>query len=137
MSTATLKGPAQPVEATVLTLSEAAAFLRVTEEGLKKDADAGLLPGRKVGGEWRFVKAALVEWLSSSVPSGSHSPSPSNLEEREVYVKAMPSGSMSRILNLPTSDETPEEQEAFLERLRLIRKSYGTVGSDEAEETPR
>jgi excisionase family DNA binding protein len=52
----------------VLTLAEAAAFLRVSEEGLRKDADDGRLPGRLVGGEWRFVRQALLEWLSAATP---------------------------------------------------------------------
>ncbi len=48
----------------VLTLAEAAAFLRVPEEGLRADAVAGRVPGRQVTGEWRFVKATLLAWLS-------------------------------------------------------------------------
>lgn len=137
MSTTTVNGPAQTAEATVLTLSEAAAFLRVSEEGLKKDADGGLLPGRRVGGEWRFVKDALVEWLSSAVPVPQFVPAATDWRHEETILKAMPRSSAARILNFPVPDETPEEQEAFLEQLRLIRQSSGTVGGEDAEETPR
>ncbi len=49
----------------ILTLAEAAAFLRVPEEGLRADAVAGRVPGRQVAGEWRFVKATLLAWLST------------------------------------------------------------------------
>jgi helix-turn-helix protein len=132
----TTNGPAQTADATVLTLSEAAVFLRVSEEGLKKDADAGLLPGRLVGGEWRFVKHALVEWLSTALPARSGPGGPSDWKHEEVIIKAMPQGGAAQIVDFPTTDETPEEQEAFLEQLRLIRKSYGTVGGEGAEETP-
>jgi hypothetical protein len=47
----------------VMTLAEAAAWLRVSEQGLKADAVAGRIPGRLVAGEWRFNKAALLVWF--------------------------------------------------------------------------
>jgi len=50
----------------VITLAEAAAFLRVPEDGLKADAVVGRVPGRLVAGEWRFVKATLLAWLSEA-----------------------------------------------------------------------
>jgi hypothetical protein len=49
--------------AEVLTLEEAATFLRVSEVGLKSDAIGGLVPGRMVAGEWRFSKCGLLMWL--------------------------------------------------------------------------
>jgi len=48
----------------VLTLAEAAAFLRVPEAGLLAEATHGRVPGRLIAGEWRFVKATLLAWLS-------------------------------------------------------------------------
>jgi hypothetical protein len=50
----------------VLTLAEAAAFLRVPEAGLRQDAEAGEVPGRRIAGEWRFGRAALLTWLSGA-----------------------------------------------------------------------
>jgi excisionase family DNA binding protein len=47
----------------VLTLGEAASYLRVREEHVSRLADLHELPGRKIGGEWRFLKAALQDWL--------------------------------------------------------------------------
>jgi hypothetical protein len=71
MPTAKTK-PKPPPEATgtvaheVLTLAEAAAWLRVSEAGLKADADAGRVPGRVVAGEWRFSIVALTAWLGTA-----------------------------------------------------------------------
>ena len=48
----------------VLTLEEAAAILRVTEEQLRTQAQAGGMPARCLGGEWRFVRSALYQWLA-------------------------------------------------------------------------
>src|SRR5689334_6742211 len=57
----------------VLTLAEAAALLRVSEEGLKADAVAGRVPGRPVAGEWRFTRTALLTWLSQPEPAAGKS----------------------------------------------------------------
>src|SRR5262249_48197405 len=49
----------------VLTLAEAAAYLRVPESeviGLVHSQD---LPARFIGGQWRFLKAAIQQWLST------------------------------------------------------------------------
>jgi excisionase family DNA binding protein len=47
----------------VLTLSEAAAYLRVAESHVQHLAETRLLPGRQIGGEWRFLKEGLRDWL--------------------------------------------------------------------------
>lgn len=49
--------------AEVLTLAEAADYLRVsTEETLRLVSEQGL-PGRRTSDDWRFLKNALQEWL--------------------------------------------------------------------------
>jgi excisionase family DNA binding protein len=52
----------------VLTLPEAAAYLRVSEEALRELAAEQGVPARKIGAEWRFLKTALQEWLRSASP---------------------------------------------------------------------
>jgi hypothetical protein len=47
----------------IMTLPETAAFLRVSEDVLAEQAEAGEVPGRKIGGEWRFLQRALVDWF--------------------------------------------------------------------------
>lgn len=49
----------------VLTLGEAAALMRVEERQLLDEAERGDLPGRRIGGEWRFSRSALLSWLSA------------------------------------------------------------------------
>jgi excisionase family DNA binding protein len=48
-----------PEKTEVLTLEEAAAYLRVPVEDVLHMVDGEELPGRKFGAEWRFYKAAL------------------------------------------------------------------------------
>lgn len=47
----------------VLTLEEAAALLEVDEGAVLESAEAGRMPGRRIGPEWRFSRAALLAWL--------------------------------------------------------------------------
>jgi excisionase family DNA binding protein len=53
----------------VLTLAEAAAYLRLPEKEVIAAASTQGLPGRLVGGEWRFLKTSLQQWLSVSQPT--------------------------------------------------------------------
>jgi excisionase family DNA binding protein len=54
-----LNGPASEV----LTLAEAAAYLRVSEADILDLLHSQNLPGRLIGKEWRFSKFALRDWL--------------------------------------------------------------------------
>lgn len=48
----------------ILTPKEAALYLNVHVQTIYQLAKNGTLPGRKLGGSWRFNKATLDEWLS-------------------------------------------------------------------------
>ena len=50
----------------VLTPAQAATLLQVDEDAVLELAEDGRLPGRKIGEEWRFARAALVAWLSDA-----------------------------------------------------------------------
>jgi excisionase family DNA binding protein len=52
-------------EREVLTLAEAAAYLRLPEEELVRLTQMQDLPGRLAGAEWRFLKTAIQQWLST------------------------------------------------------------------------
>jgi len=54
--------PYDPPE--VMNVEQAAEFLQVEEPIVIELAEAGQLPGRKLGSQWRFSRDALVEWLS-------------------------------------------------------------------------
>jgi excisionase family DNA binding protein len=49
--------------AEVMTLEEAARFLRVPKKAVEELAVGGKIPARRVNGQWRFLKAAVEEWL--------------------------------------------------------------------------
>jgi excisionase family DNA binding protein len=49
----------------VLKPEQAAQLLQLAEDAVIQLAESGELPGRKLGGVWRFSRAGLVTWLSS------------------------------------------------------------------------
>jgi excisionase family DNA binding protein len=52
----------------LLTLAEAAAYLRVCPRTVRRYVRFGLLPGRLIGRQWRFRRKALEE-LYENAPS--------------------------------------------------------------------
>ncbi len=79
----------RPREPEVLTSEEAAELLQVDAEVVLDLARAGVLPGRELGGQWRFARVALLRWLgeggsgapatSASEPAaGSETPAPTD-----------------------------------------------------------
>jgi excisionase family DNA binding protein len=65
--TVDLNGPTHEV----LTLGEAAAYLRLSEPELLRLVHEQDLPGRFTGTGWRFSKTALQQWLGQSLPMPS------------------------------------------------------------------
>ncbi len=55
--------PYDPPE--VMTAEQAGQFLQIDEAAVIELAEAGKLPGRKLGKVWRFSRAALVAWLAA------------------------------------------------------------------------
>jgi excisionase family DNA binding protein len=47
----------------VLTLEEAAQFLRIPIQVAEELAARGTLPGRRILNEWRFLRTAIEDWL--------------------------------------------------------------------------
>ena len=48
----------------VLTVDELAAWLQTDAEAIAQLAEDGELPGRKLAGEWRFAREAVLDWLA-------------------------------------------------------------------------
>jgi|SoiMethySBSTD1v2_1073268.scaffolds.fasta_scaffold77521_2 excisionase family DNA binding protein len=50
-------------ELEVLTLEQLATLLSLEPDVARELAERGEVPGRKLGDEWRFSRAAVLEWL--------------------------------------------------------------------------
>jgi excisionase family DNA binding protein len=55
----------------VLTLSEAAAHLRLPEADVVRLVDEQALPAHRLKNEWRFLKTAIQDWLRSAPPKSN------------------------------------------------------------------
>jgi len=55
--------PYDPPE--IMSSEQAAQFLQIDEKNVIELAEAGKLPGKKLGPVWRFARDALVTWLST------------------------------------------------------------------------
>lgn len=53
----------RPVKDEILTLPEVAQLLKVAEKTVYTMAQRGDLPAFKVGGQWRFRRADLDDWI--------------------------------------------------------------------------
>lgn len=61
--------PYDPPE--VMNAEQAGQFLQIDEKNVIELAEAGKLPGRKLGPSWRFSRQALVDWLAGPDKLGS------------------------------------------------------------------
>ena len=55
----------QTISRDVLTLEEAADYLRLPPETIAREAAQGHIPGRRIEDAWRFLRTAIDEWLRS------------------------------------------------------------------------
>jgi excisionase family DNA binding protein len=49
----------------VLTVAQLAEWLQVEQDTIAELAEAGELPRRRLGGEWRFAREAVLAWLAN------------------------------------------------------------------------
>jgi excisionase family DNA binding protein len=52
----------------LITLEQLAQYLQMSEAKIYKLAQAGKIPGYKVGHHWRFYKEEIEEWIKSQRP---------------------------------------------------------------------
>jgi excisionase family DNA binding protein len=49
----------------IMTISDIAAYLKITEKTAYRLVSEGKIPGFKVGGSWRFNRAEIQEWAKA------------------------------------------------------------------------
>jgi excisionase family DNA binding protein len=52
----------------ILTLEEAAEYLRLSQTVIAQQASAGNIPGQYIDNNWRFSKSAIDDWLKVRNP---------------------------------------------------------------------
>jgi excisionase family DNA binding protein len=61
----------------ILTIADVAQLLKIGEKTLYVLVQRGEIPGFKVGGQWRFSRAAIDSWIESRSKTPSRAESPS------------------------------------------------------------
>jgi hypothetical protein len=115
---AELNGPPPISGGDILTLAEAAVFLRVSVDGLKADAVKGKVPSRLVAGEWRFSRTGLLSWLGQFETTQY----PAGLEPEQRYSK-------ERILALSGIWKDDPTVDAMVEEIYRQRKANPVGGA--------
>ena len=62
--TTTNTSPVHPTPAVLITLEEVARYLRLHNSTIYRLARAGIIPGVKIGGQWRFNQERVDKWLA-------------------------------------------------------------------------
>jgi PTS system nitrogen regulatory IIA component len=78
-------------------LEQLARYLRRDLREVSKLASRGHLPGRKVGGEWRFARAEINHWLETQLP-GYTEEELSHLESADPHFAQPPEPFLSALL---------------------------------------
>lgn len=109
----------------VLTLAEAAEYLRVPEDAVLKLVKEGTLPAQRIGGEWRFLKRAVVEWLGFEpyLSHGFRMYPPGMLEDwiSEKLLQIFESHLLSRQLSSAPPPLGPGSKDALLKHFGIFK----------------
>lgn len=123
----------EPPGEEVLTLPEVAAFLRVPEEAVLGLVSDDRLPAQKIGGEWRFLKRAVSDWLrfGRDFPKYRPLPPPWMHPAWEDFFLTLEKRILSK---LPEKEQAPKpgSKEAVLKHFGALKGS-GDLEEDLAE----
>ena len=95
----------------MLSLREAAVFLGVHPNTVRSQVTHGLLPGAKVGRDWRFLESDLVAWIRSRYPEAARVQL-SALEREAIWH----SGNVQEFTTSSSQALTERSLDALLER---------------------
>jgi len=109
-----------------LTLSEAAAFLGLHPDTLKERAAAREIPGAKIGKEWRFLEADLVDFFRSQYRKGAACQS-SSAETSGISTSAVDAAEeFDALLALPTGKSRKDS----MMNLQLVYGGKSKLGTN-------
>jgi excisionase family DNA binding protein len=115
-----------PEEHGVLTLRGAAAFLKVHPNTIRTQVRRGLLPGAKVGRDWRFLEADLIAWMRLGYPQ------PGGRRSRVQEVSRCPSDGAEDFIASTSQSAAERALDALLEPGKGKRRRREAVAEDPA-----
>ena len=93
----------------ILTVSEAAEFLKISEDVLYPMLNRGEIPAAKIKGQWRLIQSDLVEHIRSqyNLAPRQKEKEPCHTEEKGLNSGGSSSTEYARVLKLKTT-KTPK-----------------------------
>lgn len=104
----------------VMTIDEAAAFLRVPAAQLERLATRGEVPGRLVVGEWRFNRDALLAWINGDWKQISTLAVPGAQTRAETAASQGAAASEDDPVPIGEAPEKHTAEEVFLRRQKVL-----------------
>lgn len=127
----------------IMTLEEAAYFLRVKPQSMEQLTRQQGVPGRRIGAEWRFSRTALLHWLSGVTPPPASMVAALPAAQAGALAEPLPNTELTKIIgrgavasdksadNKPqTLGEKPEQktaEEVFLRDQGVLLKARQTT----------
>jgi excisionase family DNA binding protein len=108
----------------VLTLDEVAAYLRLPEEAIVRQAAQGYLPGRQIEDTWRFHKAAIDDWLHSAARKRLEVAEESGMEKNLEDFKKAVSGYKEEVIG---NHESNQRWDIWLTAIAIVFTLLATV----------
>jgi PTS system nitrogen regulatory IIA component len=98
-----------------MTLEELARHIGIDARVVRKWAEKGKLPGQLIGGEWRFNRATLLDWLQQKMHT---------LDEQHIrnLERAMREGADNRLIELYLATEAVEMNLPAYTRASVLRE---------------
>lgn len=115
-------------DATLMTLAEVAAYLKVAEKTVSRMLQRGEIPAIKIANQWRFSRATLNDWLMSGMRSAATD------ALNELRPEPRVPRSLSRLIpeGCILTRLRPEPKEALLTRLVAPLVTVGYVAQADA-----
>ena len=107
-------------------LSQLARYLHITPSQVEKMAERGRLPGRKIGGQWRFNEAEIHHWLEEQIGASDDS---AELARVQKVVDRMTDETHHRLVHEMCTPETIEVPLRARTRGSVIREMCQLVAN--------
>jgi excisionase family DNA binding protein len=105
----------------VLTAEDLARYLGFNRNWIYRQAEAGEIPGVKLGKSWRFKRSVIDRWLEERILSKPKAESEAGIEAR---VKAKAKAEAEAEVKARVEEELPPEAALLLERVFEVIKSH-------------
>ena len=109
----------------VMTLSEVADYLQLSEKSILRMLGRGEIPAAKVASQWRFMRSVIHDWLASRTEGVSMGSVAGRVERLPIYL-----GKLIRE-DLVVFDVKPGSVEAVLRQLTAPLVSAGVIDDEE------